>query len=274
MPLAVMAGLEILCIGNELLIGKVLNTNASWLGKRSTELGVNVNRITVVADIVDDIAAAIREAVARKPKFILTTGGLGPTFDDKTLQGLALALNRSLSVDEEALRMVKEKCSKFSLDVHPEQISSAPRVKMATLPQGTTPVANPIGAVPGVRVNIDGVVLVALPGVPAEVEAIFDAYVASLLAEAGGGVRFYEKSVYVLQIMESVLAPLIDEVMQLHPLVYVKSHPNGKENKPCLELHLSTSGKPLDNPQERLDKASEKLVEYIVKSGGKIDERS
>ena len=79
--------MEIICVGNELLIGKILNTNAHWLGKQATNLGVNVKRITVVQDIVDEIAKVICEAIERKPQFIITTGGLGPTFDDKTLAG-------------------------------------------------------------------------------------------------------------------------------------------------------------------------------------------
>ena len=101
--------MEIICIGNELLIGKTLNTNAQWIAKRATSLGMAVKRITVVGDDVDEIAGAVREALQRKPRFILTTGGLGPTFDDKTLEGIARALNRELKVDESALNMIKGK---------------------------------------------------------------------------------------------------------------------------------------------------------------------
>src|SRR5208337_2441707 len=106
--------LEIICVGNELLIGKVINTNAYWLGKQATNLGVNVKRITVVPDIVDEIANVIREVMERKPQFIITTGGLGPTFDDKTLESIAKALNRKLEVNQKALAMVKEKCEEYA----------------------------------------------------------------------------------------------------------------------------------------------------------------
>jgi molybdenum cofactor synthesis domain-containing protein len=101
--------MEIICVGNELLIGKTLNTNAQWMAKQATAMGITVNRITVVADEVNEIATAIRETLKRKPHFALTTGGLGPTFDDKTLQGIAEALDRKLTVNTEALKMVKEK---------------------------------------------------------------------------------------------------------------------------------------------------------------------
>jgi len=75
---------EIVSIGNELLIGKTLNTNAQWLAKRITSLGLSVSRITVIADDVKIIAEALRKAVRRNPHFVITPGGLGPTFDDKT----------------------------------------------------------------------------------------------------------------------------------------------------------------------------------------------
>ena len=101
--------LEIICVGNELLIGKTQDTNAYWLGKQATNLGVNVRRITVVEDIVDEIAKVICEVLERKPQFIVTTGGLGPTFDDKTLEGIAKALDCKLEVNQKAIEMVKEK---------------------------------------------------------------------------------------------------------------------------------------------------------------------
>ena len=74
---------EIICIGNELLIGKTLNTNSQWLAKQITNLGLVIHRITTVSDNINEISTSIKEAINRKPSFILTTGGLGPTFDDK-----------------------------------------------------------------------------------------------------------------------------------------------------------------------------------------------
>ena len=267
------ADMEIVCVGNELLIGKVLNSNAQWLGKRATSLGIAVKRVTVCADEVKEIATVILEVLKRKPKFVITTGGLGPTFDDKTLQGIAEALHQKLAVDEEALRMVKEKYAEYAktrnIDVGE---MTAPRVKMATIPEGTKPILNPVGTAPGVRTDADGTVLVALPGAPAEMEAIFEASVVPLLRQASGDVGFYEKSIYADNIMESALAPLIDTVMHDNPLVYVKSHPRGRENKPHMELHFSTSGKKSEKPEERLQKAAAQLSGLIKMSGGKVSE--
>jgi nicotinamide-nucleotide amidase len=263
--------LEIICIGNELLIGKVVNTNASWIGKRSTSLGVTVKRITVGPDEIPAIVSVIQEALSRKTKFLIVTGGLGPTFDDKTLEGIAKALDRKLSVNREALGMVKAKYKEYN-KTHsiPEGEMTPARVKMATLPQGTMPIVNPVGTAPGVRADVDGTVLIALPGVPREMEAIFEVTVVPLLREAAGDVGFFELSIYADNIMESVLAPLIDTVMRENQNVYIKSHPKGRENKPHMELHLSMSGKPSEKPQEKLAKAALQLSGLVEKSGGEV----
>ena len=263
--------MEIVCVGNELLIGKVVNTNASWLGKRATSLGVSVKRITVASDDIAEIAKVVREVLARKPKFIVSTGGLGPTFDDKTLEGIAKALNRKPAVNEEALDMVKAKYAEYAKTRNITEGEMTPaRVKMATIPEGTKPIANPTGTAPGVRADIYQTVLIALPGVPREMEAIFEASVVPLLRQAAGDVGFYELSIYADNIMESILAPLIDTVMHDNPLVYIKSHPKGMENKPHMELHLSTSGKSSENFQERLTTAAVQLSALIEKTGGEV----
>ncbi|MEM2912378.1 MAG: molybdopterin-binding protein, partial [Candidatus Bathyarchaeia archaeon] len=101
--------IEIVCVGNELLIGKTLNTNAQWLAKRITTMGLNVKRIITIGDDTDEISQALKECLKRKPAFIITTGGLGPTFDDKTLEGIAKALNRKLETNQQALKMVEKK---------------------------------------------------------------------------------------------------------------------------------------------------------------------
>ncbi len=117
------------------------------------------------------------------------------------------------------------------------------RVKMATLPEKTEPIINPVGTAPGVRVDLEGTVLFALPGVPSEMEAIFTQTIAPLLKKAVGDRVFCEKSMFLEDIMESQLAPLIDKVMAANRGVYIKSHPMGAENKPHIEIHLTISGK-------------------------------
>jgi nicotinamide-nucleotide amidase len=264
--------LEIICVGNELLIGKVENTNAYWLAKQATALGANVKRVTVIQDIVEEIANCICEALARKPQFIITTGGLGPTFDDKTLQGIAKALNRKLEVNQKALVVVKQKCIEYAKKRQlPTEIElTPPRVKMATLPQKTEPVNNPVGTAPGVRVNLEETVLFALPGVPSEMEAIFKETIAPLLTQAADGNAFYERSLFAENIYESRLAPLIDKVMGDNPDVYIKSHPLHKEKRPGIEIHLTITAKPAAEPAQKILKAAKELANLIEVNGGRV----
>ncbi|MCW4044580.1 MAG: nicotinamide mononucleotide deamidase-related protein [Candidatus Bathyarchaeota archaeon] len=262
--------MEIICVGNELLIGKTLNTNAQWLAKQATDLGITVKRITVVADEVDEIANAVREALKRKPQFIITTGGLGPTFDDKTLEGVAKALNRKLEINPEALQMVKERYEAYAKERRIGKVElTQPRIKMATIPEKTEAIANPVGTAPAVSVNLKKTILIALPGVPAEMEAIFKATIAPLLKQASSSNAFYEKSIYADNIMESTLAPLIDKVMHDNRGVYIKSHPKGEENKPHMEIHFSTTAENAEKPQETLQKAIAQLSSLIEENGGK-----
>jgi nicotinamide-nucleotide amidase len=264
--------LEIICIGNELLIGKVKDTNAHYLAKQATKLGANVKRVTVVQDTIHEISSSVWEAVARKPQIIVTTGGLGPTFDDKTLQGIAKAFNRKLEINSEALEMVKEKCLQYAKkhELSTEIELTQPRVKMATLPQKTEVVNNPVGTAPGIRVEVLGTVLFALPGVPVEMEAMFNETIAPLIKQAVGSSLFCERSIFAHNIIESRLAPIIDKVMSDNEEVYIKSHPVRTESKPHVELHLTLVASQEQKPFEKLAKAAKELARLIEVEGGSV----
>ncbi len=263
--------IEIICVGNELLMGKTLNTNAQWLAKRTTTLGLSARRITIVGDYVDEISSAVLEAMQRNPRFLITTGGLGPTFDDKTLEGLAKALECKLEIDEEALTMVKEKYRKYAEEDKIEKAElTPPRVKMAKLPAGAKPLSNPVGTAPGVTIEHGSITIFALPGVPSEMKAIFDRSVVSLLKQVAGDVTFFEISIEATGVIESKMAPLIDRVMHDNPYVYIKSHPKGAERIPRIEFHFSTTAKKSGVARKRVSKAFVQLSELIKEKGGKI----
>lgn len=256
--------MEIICVGNELLIGKTLNTNENWLAKRATSLGISLKRISTVGDNVHEIKKVVREALNRKPRFVIMTGGLGPTHDDKTSAGVAEALNRKLVVDDRALSMVKAKYEAHLRAGRIEMIELTPaRVKMATIPEEAMLMPNPVGTAPGLRLEIDGCLLIVLPGVPSEMKAIFEASVTPLMTEISGVLKFFEKSIYVSGVMESALAPLIDRVMQDNPNVYIKSHPKGEEKKLYIELHLSTKAPNSKIAEGHLKKAGSQILNLI-----------
>jgi molybdenum cofactor synthesis domain-containing protein len=263
--------MELICVGNELLIGKTLNTNAYWLAKRATSLGMIVTRISVVMDDTEEIISAVREALQRKPKFVITTGGLGPTFDDKTSKGIARALKRRLEVNEKALKMVKEKYEAYARAGRIQSLELTPsRVKMANLPEGAKPLPNPVGTAPGVLIRVRGTFVIALPGVPSEMEAIFEESVVPMLKKEAGELVFSETSIYVDDIMESTLAPLVEKVMHDAPNVYIKSHPREEERKPHLEIHFSTVAKDSTTAENSIEKAIAHLSELVTKAGAKI----
>jgi molybdenum cofactor synthesis domain-containing protein len=262
---------EILTIGNELLIGKILNTNAYWLSKRITSLGGRVTRIITIEDNVNEISSTIRDCLARKPDFIITVGGLGPTFDDKTLEGVAHALNLRLEVNKEALDMVRMKYESLGR-IRGEKIELTPaRIKMATLPEKAKPIKNPVGTAPGVLLEVSGVTIICLPGVPEEMKAIFEEHISPIIRERSKLV-FYEKSLRLENIYESDLAPIIDQVLSINPRVYIKSHPKREEGISYIELHLSTSNESLEECLRLIDVTVSEIKKRVVERGGKVIE--
>ena len=260
--------IEIICIGRELLIGKILNTNSYWLAKQSTSLGLLVNRITVLNDDKSEISNGIKESLSRNPDFIITTGGLGPTFDDKTLAGIADALKRKLKINEDALQMINEK---FKVNSERNLVVLTPsQIKMATLPEGSFPLPNPKGTAPGVKLIIDKSYLISLPGVPEEMKAIFSQSVTPLLTKEAGNVTFFEVSIYSQEIVESNLAPLISKVMIDYPDVYIKSHPQCLAEKSRIEIHLSSRSENSKKARERLTHAIIRLSNLIEANEGKV----
>jgi nicotinamide-nucleotide amidase len=269
--------MELVCVGNELLIGKTLNTNAHWLAKRSTALGANLQRITVVSDDIREIAAIIREVLRRKPRFVITTGGLGPTFDDKTLEGIAKALLVKLEVNERALTLVRAKYDTLLREGRIEKVEMTPaRIKMATFPKGAVALPNPVGTAPGMLIRVKRTLLIALPGVPPEMEAIFGESVLPMMKKQVGNLGFFETSIYVDGVMESSLAPMIDEAMRSNPHVYLKSHvyaktvPQVEGKKSHIELHFSTTAEDVKIARKRLKGAIVQLSGLIRKNGGTV----
>lgn len=262
---------EIISVGNELLIGKTLNTNAQWLSKRITSIGLSVSRIIVVGDLVEEISAVLQETIDRSPHFIIVTGGLGPTFDDKTLEGIAKALNTPLEVDETAFRMVEKKYIAYAEELGREEFKlTSARIKMATIPQGAKPIPNPVGTAPAILIKSGNVVIYALPGVPLEMKGIFEHSLIKDLKDSVGKVIFFEASLFVSHIMESEIAPLIDRVMHDNPYVYIKSHPMGDERKPRIELHLSTTAEDEEVARKRVKRTLMELSEIVKENGGRI----
>ncbi|UCH30939.1 MAG: competence damage-inducible protein A [Candidatus Bathyarchaeota archaeon] len=262
---------ELISIGNELLIGKTLNTNAQWLSKRITSLGLTISRITVIGDIIEEIAQTLLDAFQRNPLFIITTGGLGPTFDDKTLKGVAAAFDSKLRMNQIALNMIRKKYVEYAVVMSQKPFKLTPaRRKMAEIPEEAKPLPNPVGTAPAIEIKRGDITIFSLPGVPLEMRAIFEASLLPVLKKAATNLTFFETSLFVNGIMESEMAPLIEQIMHDNPYVYIKSHPMGAEKKPRIELHLSTTAEVIEIAKKGVRRALAQLSELIKAKGGKI----
>jgi len=263
--------IEIICVGNELLTGLTVNTNASWLSQEIYKLGCVVARHTVVGDDVDCIAEAVKESLKRHTDLLIMTGGLGPTYDDKTLEGVAKALRRRLEVNEQALRYVEAKYRELAERGVIAKFELTPaRVKMATLPSKSVPLRNPVGTAPAVMMNYKTSKIFCLPGVPAEMKAIFEESVAPLIKQLIGDLFVAEGYLEVKNLPESSLAPILDKVVEKQHGVYVKSHPRGFEgSEPKLEIYISVT-KPSKAEAEALkEEVISELTTAIYEAGGK-----
>lgn len=267
-----MLTVEILCIGNELLSGITINTNAQWISQKIAETGGSVNRITVVGDDIDEISLAVKECLSRKPSWLIISGGLGPTYDDKTLEGVSVGLGVRLALDSTAVEMLKKSYARLSIKYELNEI----RLKMAKIPIGSIPIQNPVGSAPSVIIDAaDNVTkVVCLPGVPKELKAIFSENVLPQIKKIAGDFYITESIHEVIGVGEAMLAPILSNVVESYPqdLIYLKTHPQGytKENEPRMNLQIVSKGKDKSEVEIRYDAISSKLFDEIKRLGGKI----
>lgn len=158
---------EILATGNEVVEGDIVNSNASWLAQRMRERGCEVRFHTAVPDDEALIDEALRRAVARAD-LVLVTGGLGPTVDDLTLEVAARTFHRPLQVDEPSLKRIRDFFAALGRTLTPNQ------EKQAQLPQGSTTLLNDVGTAPGAYWREGETGLAFFPGVPKEMQRMFE----------------------------------------------------------------------------------------------------
>jgi len=260
---------ELLIIGNEILIGKTLDSNSNWMAKRIARYGLQLNRITTIGDNLDTISSTILEIINRKPEIIITSGGLGPTFDDMTLEGIAMGLNRNLELNEHALSAIK-KTYKHAYDQGILKLEgmTKERKKMAFLPQGSIPLPNTVGTAPGVKIHEKNINIFILPGVPTELKSIFRNVISPLLKEKKG--KFIEKGFLFSGIGESQIAPYTSKLENKYPQLWIKTHPRIGLST---EVEVSITAFNVENGENLIDKALNEIKEIILNLEGKIIER-
>ncbi len=204
----------VLSIGTELITGQCVDTNAAWLSAELTQLGMRVVQHVTVADDVDSIAEAIRRSLPGTD-LVVATGGLGPTPDDLTREGLAGAIAEPLEESPEALEMVRG----FFLRVKRKMPEA--NLRQALLPHGCTAVVNKRGTAPGIAYSHGVAVAFFLPGVPVEMRAMFRSTVEPLVRERVGPFGFARRSLHSIGISEARVGELLAKLMdgQRNPLL-------------------------------------------------------
>ncbi len=193
----------IINIGDELLIGQVVNTNASTMSRLLTEAGMEVKRTVVVGDIYKDIWVAIDESM-RESDAVLVTGGLGPTKDDITKKLLCEYFDSELVESEVALNNVKRIFESRGYELTPVNRAQA------LVPKCCEVLNNDLGTAPCMSFERDGKVLVSLPGVPFEMEWLMRNRVIPKLQETFNTETIINKNILVQGIGESFLSDLIE----------------------------------------------------------------
>ena len=212
---------SILTIGNEIVSGDVPNTNAVWLAKRLAPLGVSVRMSAALPDEIDQVAEFVR-AEAPRVDFLLVTGGLGGTPDDLTREAIAAAFAVE---QEEVPELAADLRARFARD--PDYAA-----RWAQLPRGSRPLANPLGGAPGFAIEN----VYVLPGLPAEMEAMFAAVEEEL--RRGSPIGAWRR-VYATR--ESVIAPALVEAGERWPGVLVGSYPTFLPTGPEVEVVVKSS---------------------------------
>lgn len=265
---------EILVVGNEILIGDIQDTNTSWLCSLIHERGGIVNRATVLRDTLEEIADMVRQVVDKKVDVLFISGGLGPTMDDLTLAAVAQGTGRRLVLHEKARTMVAQQYDYF----HKKGIISIPglneaREKMAWLPEGAEPLYNAGGTAPGVKLVHEETTIISLPGVPSELRTIVSQSLRDEFEQWFGDGTSTTKVITVYCNDESLMEPVLTKVAHDYPQVYTKSLATTLGEYPAIDIMMTiTSGDP-EEQRTTVDGVSRQLCAGLAELGFKLHEK-
>jgi len=245
--------LDIISIGDELLIGQTLNTNAYWMSKALNGIGFTIRQQTTIADTEEVIIDTLKNALSHSD-VVLITGGLGPTNDDLTMPALNKLFGGDLVRDEKVYQHIEKLVTNrgFSMNENNQ--------KQAIVPENCKVIHNANGTAPGLWFDAEGKVVVAMPGVPYEMKAMVIEEVIPRLKAQFDLPEIINQMVYTQGIPESILAEQIadweNELPTSIKLAYLPSPGRVK-------LRLSSTGKNRLLLQQAIDHQIEKLKKII-----------
>ncbi|MGH2272065.1 competence/damage-inducible protein A [Anaerohalosphaeraceae bacterium U12dextr] len=197
----------IISIGNELLNGRTLDTNAHWLSTQLLELGIPTQEVWVVGDDIHHIVSCFKQA-CEVGNIILVTGGLGPTDDDLTRQALAKFLGVELEFKQDLYDGIKAFFEARKVDMAP--INAV----QAYIPKGIKAIANPIGTAPGMHASFGDKELFSVPGVPVEMKSMYQDYIRPVLASQKSGPIVLTERIHCYGAGESTIAQQLGNRMK------------------------------------------------------------
>jgi nicotinamide-nucleotide amidase len=213
---------DILTVGNEIVSGDTENTNASWLARRLAGLGIDVRLIAAIHDDIEEIAAFLR-AESPRVDHVFVTGGLGGTPDDLTREGVAAAFGVECAELEEVATVLRARFDPRGLGDY--------AARWACLPRGAEPLLNPLGGAPGFVVEN----VVVLPGLPSEMEAMFESVAERFAGQPiGAWRRSYRTG-------EGQIVGILEEATRRHPDVMVGSYPRFLDDGPEVTIVLKSA---------------------------------
>ncbi|MDI7276063.1 MAG: CinA family nicotinamide mononucleotide deamidase-related protein, partial [Anaerolineae bacterium] len=211
---------EIVSIGTELLLGEIVDTNAAYIARQLTTIGLNLYYKTTVGDNEGRIASVLKEALARSG-VVIATGGLGPTVDDVTREAVAAATDRPLELRQELIAEVEAIFRRRGVRMTENNL------RQAHLPRGAIAIHNPVGTAPGFIVEDAAGIVICVPGVPAEMRYLMEHTVLPYLREKLGlrGV-IKVRNLHTCAIGESQVDALIGDLERAaNPTVGLSAHP-------------------------------------------------
>jgi nicotinamide-nucleotide amidase len=240
---------EIITIGDEILIGQIVDTNSAWMAKELNTIGIDIVQISSIKDEKEQIVNALNEAKLRAD-IIFITGGLGPTSDDITRPTLASYFNLDLVLNDEALDNIRTILTKRNIPIGKNN------EMQAWLPKGAIVIQNARGTAPGMWIENKGTIYVSMPGVPYEMKSMMQLSVLKKLGEDFNLPFISHKTITVVNVPESILSTRLFEFERSLPkfvkLAYLP-------NLNTVRLRLSAKG----NKKATLDKTIDQLLRQL-----------
>jgi nicotinamide-nucleotide amidase len=252
---------EIIAVGSELLTAERLDTNSLFLTAQLNRLGIRVIHKAVVGDGPEEMTSSFRHALDRAD-VIVSSGGLGPTDDDRTRATVSELLGRKLHCNDAILNHIKERFRRYNRPM--PEING----RQAMVPEGATILPNPRGTAPGLWLEASGRIVILLPGVPSELRAIFETEVKPRLAKIAPAERLFTRELRITGLPESEVEARVSPLYALYPDIEVTilAAPSG------IQLHPRTWSSDSAHAEKMLDEIAGRMAlalgEHLVSAQG------